>query len=39
MTAVAVALPDATVHNIYGPTESTVYATGWSTSSGIDTSR
>jgi non-ribosomal peptide synthetase component F len=37
MTAVAVALPDATVHNIYGPTESTVYATAWSTSSGVDT--
>jgi amino acid adenylation domain-containing protein len=37
VTAVQVALPGAAVHNIYGPTESTVYATAWSATGRNDT--
>ncbi|AHH99493.1 amino acid adenylation domain-containing protein [Kutzneria albida] len=34
--SVATALSARTLHNIYGPTEATVYATEWSTSDSID---
>ena len=37
LASVQAALPGATVHNIYGPTEATVYATAWDSTGRDDT--